>query len=165
MTTHSSSLAGWILGGALVASLGWNATLLSQKAPREGESTGNAAPATACSGGGSCVDALEALGGLGLTDAVRAEVSSLLRKCDEECARGDARASELSRELMALLRDPTADPAAIRARAVELGALRAAAVESCAESSLALRSRLTPEQLGRLLDACCGEGSGCGEAR
>ena len=165
MTTLSSSLAGWVLGGALVASLGWNATLLSQGSPGQDESARNAAPATACSGEGSCVEALDALADLGLTDATRAEVSELLRKCDEDCARGDARASELSRELMTLLRDPAADPATIRARAAELGALRAAAVESCAESSLALRSRLTPEQLGRLLDACCGGGSGCGGAR
>ena len=61
-----------------------------------------------------------------------------------------------------MLRDPAADPAAITARAKELGAVRAAAIESCIQSSLALRKLLTPVQMGRLLDACCG--GSCGEA-
>jgi Spy/CpxP family protein refolding chaperone len=92
----------------------------------------------------------------------RAELLRLMERCDEASARSDARATELARSLRALLRDPAADVATIRARARELGALRAAAVEGCVDAALALRALLTPAEAGRVLDACCG-GSCCGE--
>jgi len=140
----NASIGTWLLGGALIASLSWNAMRLRRPE----------APALDCDGG-SCADAAERLCDLDLDPAQRDRLRGLLLRCEEEEARRGARAEALSRELMALLRDPAADVATIRERARELGALRASSVEDCVESSLALRQLLTPQQAGRVLDACC----------
>ncbi len=147
----NTSMGTWLLGGALLASMGWNAAVL-RRPP---------ASAPAC-GTSSCAAAAAKLGDLGLSDAQRQELTALLRECDEQSARGEARAAELSRELRALLRDANAGEASIRARAQELAALRAGAIERCIDSSLKLRRLLEPAQVGRLLDVCCGDGC-CGE--
>jgi Spy/CpxP family protein refolding chaperone len=141
----------WLFGGALAASLAWNAVALQES------------PTAPVLGGpcSSCVESVEKLvsrGELALSDPERSALLDLMRRCDESSARSEARAAELSRELLALLRDPGAEDAAIRARAKELAELRAAAVESCVESSLSLRALLGPERGGRLLQSCCGEG-------
>lgn len=155
-----TSITAWLLGGALAASLGWNAMTLRRPAPR----------ADGCGGSGGCVAAVEQLertGGLDLKADQRAALVALLRECDAQGARSDAQAAAVAREVQAMLRDPAADPAAITRRAQELGAVRAAAIEHCIESALALRKLLTPDQMGRLLDACCGGscGSACGTGR
>jgi Spy/CpxP family protein refolding chaperone len=146
----NTTIGAWLLGGALVASLGWNAMTL--RAP----------PAAPRGGATPCTAALGKLGDLGLTDAKRAELAALLRKCDEESAAADARAGALARSLNELLREPGSDAATIRARARELAAVRGSAVERCVESTLALRELLDAEQLRQLLDACCDD---CCEAR
>ena len=150
-----TSITAWLLGGALAASLGWNAMTLRRPAPR----------AEGCRSSGGCIAAVERLetsGGLDLEADRRAALLALLQECDAQGARSDAQAAQVAREVQAMLRDPAADPAAIALRAKELGAIRAAAIEHCIQSSLALRKLLTPVQMGRLLDACCGDS--CGEA-
>ena len=160
MSTTMTSITSWLLGGALVASLGWNAMTFRRPAPR----------AEGCGGSGGCIAAVEQLersGGLDLKADQRAALVTLLQECDAQGARSDAQAASVAREVQAMLRDPAADPAAIALRAKELGAIRAEAIEHCIESALALRKLLTPDQTGRLLDACCGEscGAACGTGR
>ena len=154
MNSMNRSIAAWLLGGALVASLGWNAARL-----RGAEAPG---AAQEC---GSCAESLERMldrGDLSLAEPRRVALQQLMRECDATSAANDARAAALSRDLRALLRDPAAEPAAIRARGQELAAVRAAAVQQCVDSALALRDLLSPAEAGRVLDACCGEGC-CGE--
>lgn len=153
--TTTMTITTWLLGGALAASLGWNALTLRRPATH----------ADACGDSGGCIAAVERLersGGLDLSSDQRATLLALLHECDAQGARSDAQAAEVAREVQAMLRDPAADPAAIALRAKELGAIRAAAIEHCIQSSLALRKLLTPVQMGQLLDACCG--GSCGEA-
>jgi hypothetical protein len=159
MNTSMGSIGTWLLGGALVASLGWNALASRRATAREsGRDTCNCI---------SAVEKLEASGGLCLTAEKKRELIDLLRQCDAQSAGADARAAEIARELRSLLCDSAADPAAVRALAKELGVVRAEAIEACVSSSLQLRTMLTPEQLGRFLDACYGEECerSCGGAR
>jgi hypothetical protein len=144
----------WLLGGALLASLGWNAALL-------GGARGAGGAKGPCA-----LDASE-YAALGLDGVQQRELESLLRRCADESGRDDVRAAELSADLRRLLRDPRASTEEIRARARELGALRAEAVARCAESTLAMRGILGPEKAARVLESCCGPDCGveCGDGR
>ena len=62
-------------------------------------------------------------------------------------------------ELMAALRDPSAEPERLRALAGEVSGLRARALEECVDSIVAVRKVLSPEQLAALLDRSCADGA------
>jgi len=143
----NTPIVSWLMGGALIASLGWNA--LQCRRDRAPANTDERA---------SCAAAAARLGDLGLAGAQREALHASLTRCDTESARLDTQARALAAKLQALLVAPAADADAIRAAAKELGAVRAEAVVHCVESSLELRPLLQPDQLKRLLDACCEEG-------
>lgn len=166
----NGSFVPWLLGGALVASLSWNALQWVDRATPADGARDAAAPRDTRSGstadgvgmrGGGCQAAL-ARAGLALDPARQAEVELLLARCDEGCTSDDAQAAALSSALFAALRgaEPL-DAAALRGRARELGELRAAAVARSIDSLVRLRELLGAADFVKLLDACCGA-DGCG---
>lgn len=166
----NGSFVPWLLGGALVASLSWNALQWVDRATPADDARDAAAPCDTPSGttadgaglrGGGCKAAL-ARAGLALDATRQAEVEQLLARCDEGCTSDDAQAAALSSALFAALRDAEPlDAAALRGRARELGELRAAAVARSIDSLVRLRELLGPGDFVKLLDACCGS-DGCG---
>jgi Spy/CpxP family protein refolding chaperone len=137
-----STWLSWLLGGALVASLAWNAALASTRPA--------AAPAPAGAASECAIDSAA----LGVSDDQARLLEGICAadcgRADELAAQADARHAELER----LLASPELEPAAARALAREVGDLRARSVEACVEAVLRVREILTAEQTAALLDGC-----------
>lgn len=89
---------------------------------------------------------------LGLTDQQAADLQNTLQ-AQRQATRADVRAMrDARRQLGQLLRTPTADAAAIQAAAAQVKAAQDRLVDQRVEAQLALRAKLTPEQLGKWLE-------------
>ncbi len=142
----TNQLTTWILGGALAASLAWNA--------RDTFTRSRADPAcgpAACDPSG-CAEALSALD---LTPDQRMPLAEWSANACRESARLDAVADAKSAELFALLASPAIEPERARTLATEAGALRTQSLAACVESLLTVRRHLSPEQVDKLLSTCC----------
>jgi hypothetical protein len=145
----NTSMTTWMLGGALVASLAWNAVHWS------GARNAPSAPTAASAG---CAMSLD-VGRLALDDTQR---DALRRWSAELCGPAcelDAAAEASWQTWIATLRDPKADPQQLRRLAAEVSRARARSLEACVDSILAVRGVLEPAQLASLMECC---GSTCG---
>lgn len=95
---------------------------------------------------------------LGLTDQQVAEIRTLLEG-QRTAVRGDVQALVTARrQLQELLGQSTADSAAIQAAAAQVKALRDSLFDRRLQTQLALRAKLTPEQLTRWIELRRGMG-------
>ncbi len=131
-------LSTWLLGGALLASLSWNAAQIRR------------APAPSVADGTCCIET----GGLGLDEAQRERLAAL---CARSCGASDRleqRADALQAELLADLSGPDVDRAAVLLLVEEVGRLRQDSLAACVEGILELREVLRPDDLRALLERC-----------
>lgn len=138
----NSTTVNWLLAGALVASLGWNAKGWLRAQP---EGSAETVP--------SCLPAPD-LHNLGLSaDQTRALESWRETSCDPsiQC---DVDAEAKLATLHTALGDPAATPEYLRNLASEINRLRAHSLEKCVESILEVRRVLSKEQLGALMQCC-----------
>src|SRR5882672_9275901 len=105
------SLIPWLLAGALAASLAWNLRPARVEVP----------PSSCANCGVGATDCSAAIAALDLTAAQRVELAKCGAESCQLSAQSDARASELARELFALLAQPEVDPARARTLADEVG--------------------------------------------
>jgi hypothetical protein len=143
------TLSTWMLGGALAASLTWNATLFRRGPPSPSETRGSAE---------SCA---LAAGELGL-DAERAR--RLGELCARSCGESDRlerRADELQRALLAGLSAPEVDAAATTRLVDEVSELRRRSLASCVEGILGVRELLSAEEVRAFLARCEHGGATC----
>ncbi len=142
-------LSTWLCGGALLASLAWNA----REAFRPTDCAAPCSPATEATAGAALECSIDFLA-LGVSEEQARALETL---CTLECRSADElalRADEKQAELEQLLAGPDLDPASVRALAREVGELRARSVETCVEAALRVRAVLTPSQTAELLESC-----------
>ena len=141
------TVANWLLGGALAASLTWNGKLLSS----------DTEPAPECAESCASMDCE----GLGLSESQRKTLGEL---CDRTCGesnRIEQRAAELQDALLAKLAQEEPDPAATDALVRELVDLRRRSLEACVAGIRDVRGLLTPEQVSALVSGCRPGAGGC----
>ncbi len=138
----NSTTLNWLLAGALLASLGWNAKDWLRSAPAS-----RAVAAPTCLAGPD-------LSNLGLSaDQTRALESWRTNSC-EPGFKCDSEADAKLSTLHTALRDPAATPEYLRDLAGEVNRLRAHSLETCVDSILEVRRVLSKEQLGALMQCC-----------
>ncbi len=137
----TKSLALWMLGGALAASLSWNWKQVERPADEQ-----------SCASAASCCSIESA--GLALDEEQQQELARLCRRSCAEADRLDRRADELQRELRSSLGRPELDEEAARALVREIGELRERSLEACVGGLLEVRGLLTPEQVAAMLAQC-----------
>jgi Spy/CpxP family protein refolding chaperone len=144
----TKTLTLWLLGGALAASLAWNARFLGRAAP----AGGRASPS-------GCADLDPAV--LGLDQEQRAALERLCARSCVELDRLEGRADELQRELLERLSAAELAREDASALVEEIAALRRRSLETCVQGILEVRALLTPEQLRSLLEQCSAGAQGC----
>jgi len=133
------SITTWMLAGALVASLAWNAKSLY--------AARSAAVVPSCS-------EVPDLSALDLSaEQTRALETWRANSCAPSCSM-DGEAEAKLAELRSLLRDPSATPERLHELGAEVSRLRAHALEACVDSIVAVRRVLTREQLASLMQCC-----------
>jgi uncharacterized membrane protein len=132
------TLVPWLLGGALVASLSWNWTLLRS----------DATPASCGTSAEACLDAE------GLAPEVRDRLRELCRTSCGESDLLERRANELQAELLASLSGDSVDEAATTRLVEEVAELRRRSLESCVRGILGVRALLSPAEVRALLARC-----------
>lgn len=128
----------WLLAGALLASLSWNAAQLRR------------VPAPSAADGACCIET----DGLGLDDAQHERLEAL---CSRSCGASDRlerRADALQAQLLAGLSGPEVDRAAVLLLVEEVGRLRQDSLAACVEGILELREVLRPGDVRALLERC-----------
>ncbi len=143
--TMNTTTVNWLLAGALLASLGWNA-----------KSWLRAEPAGSTVTTRNCLAAPD-LSNLELSaDQTRALESWRTNSCEPgfQC---DAEADAKLQTLHTALRDSAATPEYLRTLAGEINRLRAHSLDTCVDSILEVRRVLSKEQLGALMQCCDSE--------
>lgn len=140
----NTSIATWLLAGALAASVAWNLAQHRAALPRPPE------PASPAEG---CVGAPD-LGALGLSESQRAAAEAWCRgSCESSCGL-QLEAEEKLALLHAALRDPASTPDSLRELAAEVSRLRERSLAACVDSIVELRAVLSAEQLDGLMQCC-----------